>query len=122
MIEHFVAGQIEVDQSYFGSACKDKHGRGVSGKIPVFWLFKRGGKVYTKIILNVYYETLMSVMASKILSGSIVYSDSWRGYNVLAVSDFKHYKINHFEALLMLKLYQWDRKFLEPSQAPFAQI
>ena len=28
---------------------------------------------------------------------SIVYSDSWRGYNVLDVSDFKDYRINHSE-------------------------
>ena len=26
---------------------------------------------------------------------SIVYSDSWRGYNVLDVADFKHFRINH---------------------------
>jgi len=24
-----------------------------------------------------------------------VYSDCWRGYNVLDVSEFKHYRINH---------------------------
>ena len=26
---------------------------------------------------------------------SIVYSDSWRGYNALDVSSFKHFRINH---------------------------
>lgn len=28
---------------------------------------------------------------------SIVYTDCWRGYNVLDVSEFKHYRINHSE-------------------------
>ena len=28
---------------------------------------------------------------------SIVYSDSWKGYNVLDVSAFKHFRINHSE-------------------------
>lgn len=28
---------------------------------------------------------------------SIVSSDNWKGYNVLDVSDFKHYRINHSE-------------------------
>ena len=44
------AGEIEVDESYFGGARKGKHGREAAGKIPVFGLLKRGGKVYTKII------------------------------------------------------------------------
>ena len=55
-------GEIEVDESYFGGKRKGKRGRGAAGKIPVFGLLKRGGKVYTKIIPD-----------------SIVYSDSWRG-------------------------------------------
>ena len=43
-------GEIEVDESYFGGKRKGKRGRGAAGKIPVFGLLKRGGKVYTKII------------------------------------------------------------------------
>ena len=31
------------------------------------------------------------------LCQSIVYSDCWRGYNVLDVSEFKHFRINHFK-------------------------
>src|SRR5436190_9378004 len=43
-------GEIEVDESYFGGTRKGKRGRGSGGKIPVFGLLKRGGRVYTKII------------------------------------------------------------------------
>ena len=92
------AGEIEVDESYFGGARKGRRGRGAAGKIPVFGILKRGGKVYTKIIPDASGETLMPIMTSKIVPDSIVYSDSWRGYNVLDVSDFKHYRINHSEA------------------------
>ena len=91
------AGEIEVDESYFGGARKGKRGRGATGKIPVFGLLKCGRKVYTKIIPDASGETLMPIMAGKIVPDSIVYSDSWRGYNVLDVSDFKHYRINHSE-------------------------
>ena len=45
-----LAGQIEVDESYFGGHRKGKHGRGAAGKVPVFGLLKRGGRVYTAII------------------------------------------------------------------------
>jgi len=38
-------GEIEVDKSYFGGRRKGNRGRGAAGKIPVFGLLKRGGKV-----------------------------------------------------------------------------
>jgi len=97
------SGEIEVDESYFGDARKGKRGRGAAGKIPVFGLLKRGGRVYTKIIPDASGETLMPIMTSKIVPDSIVYSDSWRGYNVLDVSDFKHYRINHSETFVDAK-------------------
>ena len=38
-------GEIEVDESYFGGRRKGKRGHGAAGKIPVFGLLKRGGRV-----------------------------------------------------------------------------
>ena len=89
------SGEIEVDESYFGGRRKGKRGRGAAGKVPVFGLLKRGGKVYTKIIANAKSDTLMPIIQEKVIPDSIVYSDCWRGYNVLDVSEFKHYRINH---------------------------
>ena len=88
-------GEIEVDESYFGGARKGNRGRGASGKVPVFGLLKRGGKVYTKIIANASGATLMPIIERKVIPDSIVYSDCWTDYNALDVSDFKHYRINH---------------------------
>ena len=45
-------GQVEADESYFGGRRKAMRGRGAAGKIAVFGLLKRGGKVYTAIIPN----------------------------------------------------------------------
>ena len=89
------AGEIEVDESYFGGKRKGKRGRGAGGKIPVFGLLKRGGKVYTKIIPNASSKVLYPIIERKVVPDSIVYSDCWRGYNVLDTSEFKHYRINH---------------------------
>ncbi len=69
--------------------------RGAAGKVPVFGLLKRGGKVYTKIIRDASGDTLIPIIEKKVIPDSIVYSDCWKGYNVLDVSDFKHYRINH---------------------------
>lgn len=88
-------GEIEVDESYFGGTRKGKRGRGAGSKIPVFGLLKRGGRVYTKIIPDASSNTLFPIIERKVIPDSIVYSDYWRGYNVLDISEFKHYRINH---------------------------
>ena len=90
-------GEIEVDKSYFGGRWKGKRGRGAAGKITVFGLLKRSGRVCTKIIPDASGATLIPIIKRKVIPDSILYSDSWRGYNVLDVSDFKHYRINHLE-------------------------
>ena len=91
------SGEIEVDESYFGGKRKGKRGRGAAGKVPVFGLLKRGGKVYTKIIPNAKAATLMPIMQERIMPDSVVYTDCLSSYNVLDISCFKHYRINHSE-------------------------
>ena len=92
-----LGGEIEVDESYFGGRRKGKRGRGAAGKIPVFGILKRGGKVYTKIIPDAASATLIPIIERKVVPDSIVYSDCWRGYSVLDVSDFHHFRINHYK-------------------------
>ncbi len=89
------AGEIEVDGSYFGGHRKGKRGRGAAGKIPVFGLLKRGGKVYAVVIANAKATTLLPILKEKIVPDSIVYSDSLPSYNALDVSGFRHLRINH---------------------------
>ena len=91
------AGEVEVDESYFGGSRKGKRGRGAAGKVPVFGLLKRNGKVYTVMIPDAKTKTLMPIIREKVKPDSIVYSDFWRGYNALDISEFKHYRINHSE-------------------------
>ena len=88
-------GSIELDESYFGGVRKGKRGRGAAGKVAVFGILKRGGKVYTQIVLNTKTKSLMPIIRSRIEPDSIVYTDCWRSYNALDVSEFKHYRINH---------------------------
>ena len=90
-----IDGEIEVDESYFGGHRKGNRGRGAGGKVPVFGLLKRGGKVYTKVISDASSATLIPIIERKIVPDSIVYSDCWRAYNALDIAEFKHYRINH---------------------------
>ena len=90
-----LAGEIEADESYFGGKRKGKRGRGAAGKIPVFGLLKRGGRVYTKTIPDASSATLLPIIKRKVVPDSVVYSDGRRGYNALDISDFHHVRINH---------------------------
>ena len=90
-----LSGEVEADESYFGGVRKGKRGRGAAGKVAVFGLLKRGGKVYTAIIPNAKTETLLPIIKEKVSPDSIVYTDTWSSYNALDVSDFHHARINH---------------------------
>jgi len=52
-------GEVELDESYFGGIRKGKRGRGAAGKVPVFGVLKRGGKVYTQVIPDAKSKTFM---------------------------------------------------------------
>ena len=94
-INMIFAGEVEVDESYFGGRRKGKRGRGAAGKIPVFGLLKRGGKVFAEIIPDAKSSTLLPLIQDRVVPDSIVYTDTFRSYNALDVSDFKHERINH---------------------------
>ena len=90
-----IDGAVELDESYFGGARKGKRGRGAAGKVVVFGILKRGGKVFTKVVKDTRTETLLPLIIRKIAPDSVVYTDCYRSYNALDVSDFHHHRINH---------------------------
>lgn len=91
----FLDGEIEVDESYSGGRRKGKRGRGAAGKVPVFGLLKRGGKVHAVMIPDARSLTLIGIMRQRIKPDSIVYTDNFGSYDILDVSEFHHHRINH---------------------------
>ena len=61
----------------------------------MFGILKRNGKVYTIVVADTKQSTLMPVIKRKIKPDSFVYTDSYRSYNALDVSEFKHFRVNH---------------------------
>ena len=88
-------GEVEIDESYFGSRKHGKRGRGAPGKVPVFGILKRGGKVYTVLVPNVSRSTLMPIIRDRVRPDSLVYTDGFASYAVLDVSEFQHHRIDH---------------------------
>jgi transposase len=71
---------------------------GAAGKIPVFGILKRGGKVHTVMIPDVRKDTLLR---QKVVPDSIVYTYSYPAYDVLDVSEFHHHRIDHSDAYVL---------------------
>ena len=55
-------GEVEADESYFGGHRKGRRGRGAAGKVAVFGLLKRNGKVYTVAVPNTQTATLLPII------------------------------------------------------------
>ena len=94
-------GLVEVDEGYFGGVRKGKRGRGAAGKVPVFGILKRGGKVHTMIDPRRPEETLLPIIRQKVVPDSIVYTDSYPAYDVLDISEFHHHRIDHSDAYVL---------------------
>ena len=91
-----MSGQIEVDESYFGARRPGKRGRGATGKMIVFGLFKRNGKVFTEIVPDCAARTLQTIIRGHVSINSVIHSDGWRGYDGLVdVGYEKHFRVDH---------------------------
>ena len=96
---YFEAGEIEVDESYFGAKrVRGKRGRGAGGKTKVFGMKKRGDKVYTQIVNNCSASELVPIIKKLAPSDSTIYSDEWKAYDGLVNTGYKkHYRVTHSE-------------------------
>ena len=92
---YLLSGEVEADESYFGGTRKGQRGRGAAGKVKVFGLLKRGGRVYTAIVPDCAASTLIPIIHEQVTPDSIVYTDNFKTYDVLDTSAFKHLRINH---------------------------
>ena len=95
----FEAGEIEVDESYFGAKrIRGKRGRGAGGKMKVFGMKKRGDKVYTQIVNNCSASELVPIIKRLAPNNSTIYSDEWKAYDGLVNAGYKkHYRVTHCE-------------------------
>jgi len=79
------AGEVEMDELYFGDTRKGKRGRGATGKVAMFGILKRAGRVYTVVSSDLKVRTLMPIIREKVVPDSIVYIDDFKSYDILDV-------------------------------------
>jgi transposase len=122
----FVSGEIEFDESYFGSSrVKGKRGRGAKGKIPVFGVLKRGNKVYTQIVKNCSIAELLPIIEYKVDKDSVIYTDGFKSYDCLIDYGYKqHHRVKHSanEFADGRNTYKWHRELLGLVQVRLAKF
>lgn len=90
-----LAGEVEMDESYFGGRRKGPRGRGAAGKVPVFGILERDGMVSVEVVPNVKAKTVLRLAVKKVRRGSIVYTDRFQVYDALMFCGYRHLKVDH---------------------------
>jgi transposase len=100
-----LGGEIELDEAYFGGRRKGNRGRGAAGKVPVFGILEREGRVHVSVVPDVSAATLLKLTVKKVRRGSVVYTDKFGSYNSLMFCGYRHLKVDHQKYFSSGKVY-----------------
>ncbi|MBF8260331.1 MAG: DDE Tnp IS1595 protein [Actinobacteria bacterium] len=90
-----LSGEVEVDESYFGGKRKGKRGRGAAGKVPVFGILEREGRVFVEVLPSTRAKDVLALTVKKVRRGSIVYTDRYKSYDALMFCGYRHLRVDH---------------------------
>ena len=94
-------GIVECDETYIGGKKRKRHsdnniikGRGAIGKIPVFGIVERQGRIMSMVIPDTTKDTLQGIIRQNVERGTVVNTDEWKSYIGLN-GDYTHLTVNH---------------------------
>jgi hypothetical protein len=76
-----VRGSVEVDNTSIGGRRKGKHGRGAAGKVLVFGLKTRRGRVRSLVIPHLKTQDLRAILNQHVPRGARLYTDELSTYS-----------------------------------------
>jgi transposase len=97
---------VEMDETYVGGRRKPRFsgearvgrpGPDDKEKTPVFGMVQRRGNVVALATTNVKSATLLPMVQERVLPGTMIYSDEFRGYDPLKAMGYPHKRIRHSE-------------------------
>lgn len=90
-----LSGVVEVDETFIGGKKPGKRGRGAAGKVLVgIAVEDKGdegiGRIRLGIISDASGDSLTSFVQDRVMTGSIIRTDDWGGYNRLMTAGYNH--------------------------------
>jgi len=90
-----LSGEIEGDGRFFDCQSKRQPDREMQSKVPVFGMTERDGKVRVEVLRDISADNILNLTIEKARSGSIVYTNKFRGYDALMFCGDKHLGADH---------------------------
>ena len=97
-------GTVEVDETYLGGTWRNKRkaerakgtkrGRGTT-KQAIFGILCRNGQVWASIVPNVEANTLLPLLRKRVVTGTVVCSDTFKSYTGIAAGGYIHRLVRH---------------------------
>lgn len=75
-----LSGTLELDEALFGGRRPGKRGWGAAGKVAVFGIYKRNGRVLTFPVTDRKAVTLLPLVEAHTTPGSLYFTDDYHGY------------------------------------------
>jgi transposase-like protein len=96
---------VEADEAYVGGKEKNKHlgkrqgirGRTTESKSTVFGMVERGGRVVARVTPDAKAQTILPIIAERVLPASTIFTDDYPIYDGLSKMPhgYEHHRINH---------------------------
>lgn len=99
-----MVGVVEADETYFGGKASNMHkskrkekiqGRGTSGKTPVFSVVERGGKVRSRVMMDVNGDNVSAVLNKTVDQSATLMTDTSTVYPEAGKNFAKHETVDH---------------------------
>lgn len=102
-----LSGQVEIDEMYVGGYRRHAGTRGGrpgegSGKTAVLGMVERGGRVRALTVPNAKADTLLPLIAARVLPASMIFTDELHSYKRLSGMGYTHRRIPHSEKVYVL--------------------
>lgn len=92
-----LSGVVEIDECFVSKNTgryRSSFGGFSTRKAPILGMIERGGRVKIIPIDNRFQTNLTAIISNHVEAGSTIYTDGWRGYNLLS-QEYDHHFITH---------------------------
>ncbi|KCZ78689.1 hypothetical protein H311_00273 [Anncaliia algerae PRA109] len=89
---------VEIDETMLNFKCKSHRGRSPSNKTDALCIVEVGQKItraFAKIIPNKKIETILPIVISQVMPGSVIWTDEHKSYQTLNKNGFLHQSVCH---------------------------